>query len=105
MERIAFEIKWRVQYPFRPVSRFLRYVLAYREPRIVSTPDTLGGRPRLDGTRLPIAWFVFHRERDMDWWRKYYPYLSEHEINFVIGVVNQVENALNEIKECQSFGS
>ncbi len=27
------------------------------QPRIVSTPDTCGGRPRLDGTRLGVDFF------------------------------------------------
>jgi hypothetical protein len=97
LSRLLFEIKWRIVFPFRPALDFIRYLRAYKEPHIVSTPGTLGGSPRLDGTRLNVEFFVWNRDRTPEWFETYYgSYVPRAHVDFMFAVVDAVVNALEQ---------
>ena len=62
-------------------------------PSIVATPGTVGGRPRLNGTRLDLAWFVWNIGQPREWYRTFYPYLTERHLAFMDAVIDEVLSA------------
>lgn len=50
--------------------------------QIVSTPDTLGGAWRIDGTRIPVALFLrfLRTDETMKQIRRDYPHLTKRQI-------------------------
>lgn len=52
------------------------------KPRIVRTPDTCGGKPRLDGTRLTTEWFRQNVESaGRGFVKAHWPYLTDADID------------------------
>lgn len=77
-----------IRIAWHEVVDFVRYVRRYREPRIVATPGWLGGRPRLDQTRLGVNFFAAHRHQPREWFAEYWPYLSDKDLAFMFAVVD-----------------
>lgn len=52
--------------------------------RIVETPGTCGGRPRLDGHRLDMAWYAGNRrefgDKTAEYIKENWPYLRDDQI-------------------------
>lgn len=60
------------------------------QPRIVSTYHTLGGTPRLDGTRLSVTFFAAHRNEPREWFSKHWPYVSDAHLALMFATVDAV---------------
>ncbi|MGQ4557322.1 DUF433 domain-containing protein [Halobellus sp. GM3] len=57
------------------------------EPRIVETPDTLGGRPRIAGTRIGVEhiwWFSERGDGTAEIATRHFPHLSEAHVSVAV---------------------
>lgn len=68
---------------------------------IVAQNGILGGRPRLDKTRLDVEWFAANRDMPPQWWAKYYGDLGLEAILFMFAVVDAVELGLRAARRNQ----
>lgn len=71
------------------------------EPRIVETPDTLHGRPRIDGTRIGVEHiWTFHRRGYTagEISKQVYPSLSEGHVNVAIEWVQEHPETMDTIR-------
>ena len=60
-------------------------------PSVVCTPGILGGRPRLDGTRLSVAWFAANDGMPKAAFAEHWPYLTEAHLDFMAAVIHAVK--------------
>jgi len=67
-------------------------VFPYRlpSPAIVATAGTCGGDPRLDGTRLTVEWFAYHRHESRAWFVEHYPYITDAHLGLMFATVDLV---------------
>ena len=65
-------------------------------PSIVATEGTMGGRPRLNGTRLDLAWYVANRNQPRAWFDESWPYLTDADHALFEAVVYEVIGALED---------
>jgi len=66
-----------------------------RIPSIVATEGTMGGRPRLNGTRLDLAWYVANRNQPRAWFDRWW-YLTDADHALFEAVVYEVIGALED---------
>lgn len=66
-------------------------------PRVVAHPGWLGGAPRLDGTRLGVEWFTYHRDEPREFFSQYWPYVTDEHLALMFAVVDAVREANREM--------
>ena len=65
-------------------------------PSLVATEGTMSGRPRLDGTRLDLAWYASNRNQPRAWFDESWPYLTDADHALFEAVVYEVVGVLKD---------
>lgn len=44
----------------------------------------------MDGTRLPVEWFAYHRHESRAWFAEHWPYITDAHLELMFATVDEV---------------